>query len=49
MKRQTVLRLGVPKERGLFTTMSGGRTKASPKGKDERRETQVERSEVNPG
>ena len=31
LKRQTVLRLGVPKERRLFTTTSGGRTKASPK------------------
>ena len=31
LKRRTILRLGVPKERGLFTTTSGGRTKASPK------------------
>ena len=32
LKRRTILRLGVPKERGLFTTTSGGRTKASPSG-----------------
>ena len=31
LKRRTILRLGVPKERRLFTTTSGGRTKASPK------------------
>ncbi len=31
LKRRTILRLGVPKERGLFATTSGGRTKASPK------------------
>ena len=31
LKRRTILRLGVPKERGLFATTSGGKTKASPK------------------